>query len=109
MDGRPVLLYGRSLLLSVVAASLERCQGLRVLQSATWAHARALLAEHLPEVLIFDLTDTCEKHLLPLLFNHPQLLLVGLDAESNRALLISGHEARSLTLNQLREIVGGSP
>ena len=33
--------------------------------------------------------------------------VIRLDAEYNQALLLSGHEARSLTLNQIREIVEG--
>jgi hypothetical protein len=34
-------------------------------------------------------------------------LLIGLDAESNQAMLASGQEARSLTLYQTCEIVEG--
>ena len=106
MNGRTVLLYGRSLLLSGVAASLDQCPDLRIIQAAAWTEANRLLAEHTPDVLIFDLTNANESHILPLLLTNPGLLMIGLDAEDNQAVLVSGQEARSLTLDQIRQIVG---
>ncbi|MFW6136271.1 MAG: hypothetical protein ACOC7N_05570 [Chloroflexota bacterium] len=105
MVTRTVLLYGQSLLLPLVAANLERSPGLCVMQAATWAEASQLLAEGMPDVLIFDLTDDCENRVLPLLLKNPQLVLIGLDTERNQAVWLSGQEARSLTLERLREIV----
>jgi hypothetical protein len=105
MDARIVLLHGRSLLLSGVAAGLGQCTGLQVTQTANWADASRQLAERTPDALIFDLSETCESHILPLLFENPRLLLIGLDAECNRAVLVSGREARCLTLNEINEIV----
>ena len=107
MDARSVLLYGQSMLLSLVAASLEQCPELRIARAATWAEAGQRLAPPagVPDVLIFDLTNSNESHILPLLLKNPGLLLIGLDTECNRAVLVSGQEARSLTLNQIREIV----
>ena len=58
-----------------------------------------------PDVLIFDLANSNESHILPLLLKNPGLLLIGLDTESNQAVLVSGKEAQSLTLNQIREII----
>jgi len=58
----------------------------------------------MPDVMIFDLTDACESHILPLLFKNPDLVMVGLDPECNQVMLVSGQEAQSLTLDQIREI-----
>jgi len=55
----------------------------------------------------FDLIDDCESHILPLLLKNPGLLMIGLDTESNQAVLVSGHKAQSLTLNQIRDIIEG--
>jgi hypothetical protein len=107
MNGRTVVLYGRSLLLSGVAASLEQCPALHVMQAGAWTEASRLLAEHTPDVLIFDLTNASDSHILSLLLTNPGLLMIGLDAECNQAVLVVGHEARSLTLSQIREIVEG--
>jgi hypothetical protein len=105
MNGRTVLLYGRSLLLSGLAAGLEQSPDLRTQRAATWGEASRLLAEQPPDALIFDLTNANESHILPLLLARPGLLLIGLDTECNQAVLVSGHEARSLTVNQIVEIV----
>jgi hypothetical protein len=108
VNRRSVLFYGRSLLLAGVAASLEPCAGLRVLQAATWAEADRLLAAEAPDALIFDLNGDRESHVLPLLLTNPELLMIGLDAECDRAMLVSGQETRSLTLDQLRAMVEGT-
>ena len=107
MNSRTVLLYGQSLLLSGVAANLAECPGLQVARAATWAEAGRRLADGVPDVLIFDLTNSNESHILPLLLKNPDLLLIGLDTETNQAVLVWGQEAQSLTLNQIREIVEG--
>jgi len=107
MTRHSVLLYGQSLLLALVAASLEECPDICVRQAGTWARARELLAEGVPEALIFDLTDACEGQVLPLFLDHPQLLLIGLDTERNQAVVLRGQEARSLTLEGVRELVEG--
>ena len=107
MNGRTVLLYGRSLLLSGVAASLDQCPDLRMIQAAAWTEANRLLAEHTPDVLIFDLTNANESHILPLLLTNAGLLMIGLDAECNQAVLVSGQKAELLTLSEIREIAEG--
>ncbi len=110
MNTRMVLLYGQSLLLSGVAASLAEVPRVEVARATTWADADRLLVKRNPDVLIFDLTGTCESHILPLLFKNPHLVMVGLDTEHNQAVLVSGHDSRALTLERVREIVeGGGP
>jgi hypothetical protein len=110
MNTQTVLLYGQSLLLSGVAAGLADVPGLEVARATTWADANRLLVKRIPDVLIFDLTGTCESHILPLLFKNPHLVMVGLDTEQNQAVLVSGHDSRALTLERVREIVeGGGP
>lgn len=105
MMPQEVLLYGGSLLLSLVAESLARNPGLHVVRAATWEEASRSLAEHTPDALIFDLVNSHDSHILPLLFKNRNLLLIGLDPEQNRAMLLRGQEARSLTLHQLEQIV----
>jgi hypothetical protein len=108
MTSRTVLLCGCSLLLSGVAAGLRECSDLDMTQAATWEEACRLLADRIPDVLIFDLAGACESYVLPLPFKHPDLLLIGLDAEYNRAVLVSGQEIRSFTLNEIKEIAAGN-
>lgn len=93
------------MLLSLMAESLARNPDLHVVRAATWREANRSLAEHTPDVLIFDLTNSQESHILPLLLKNRNLLLIGLDPEQNQAMLLPGQEVRSLTLNQLEQIV----
>jgi hypothetical protein len=108
MVKRTVLLYGESLLLSGVAASLRQSQSLRATRAATWEAASKLLAARIPDVLIFDLTNASQSHVLPLLVKNPGILLIGLDLEHNRAILLGGQETRALTLEGMRDIVQGT-
>jgi hypothetical protein len=76
-------------------------------RARTWEEASHLLAERMPDVLIFDLAGDCESHVLPLLFKSPDMVLVGLDTEHNQAVLLSGRASQSLTLDQIRHIAAG--
>jgi len=105
MMPRQVLVYGSSLLLSLVAESLAQDSGLRVTRAETWENASRSLSERMPDVLIFDLVNSSEGHVLPLLLKNRNLLLIGLDSEQNQAMLLSSRKAHSLTLRQLEEIV----
>ena len=105
MNARMVLLYGQSLLLSGVAASLAESPGLQVARATTWAAAGRLLAGQAPEVLIFDLTNVSESQILPLLFANPGLLLIGMDPECNQAMLVSGQPIRAYTTQDLVQLI----
>jgi hypothetical protein len=107
MSERTVLLFGRSLLLPLVAASLDKDPGLHIMCAATWPETMRLLAERAPHAVIFDLAGDCESHVLPLLFSNPDLILIGLDPERNQAMLVSGREAQALTLDQIRALIAG--
>ena len=102
-----VLLYGQSLLLAGVAAGLAELPGFQVERVSTWADADRMLAEQMPDVLIFELKGICESHVLALLLENPHPTMVGLDTERNQAVLLSGRVAQSLTLDQIRHIAAG--
>lgn len=98
------------MLISLVAASLEQDLELCVEQAATWNEVSQVLDEHIPDVLIFDLKNPNESHILPLVFQNPHLMMIGLDVESDQAVLLSGKEVHSLTLKQIKDFIGnGNP
>ncbi len=66
-----------------------------------------MLAEHMPDVLIFDLKGSCESHVLPLLLENPHPTMIGLDSGQNQAVVLSGREAQSLALKQMRQVATG--
>ena len=107
MERRTVFLYGRSMLLSLVASSLANSPDLKVVHETTWGEVEAHTACCAPDVLIYDLESAAEKAILPMLFNNPRLLLIGLDVETNRAVLIAGQETHSFTMDRMRAVVEG--
>jgi len=106
MENRTILLFGQSMLLSLLANSLEQSPNLRVIHETSWSEAAARVVDCKPDVLIYDLDSSpSESAILPVLYENPHLLLIGLDVETNRAVLIAGQETSSLTLERVKEIV----
>jgi hypothetical protein len=102
---RTVVLYGDSLLLSLVCASLVQCEDLHVIQCSLWKEIECMPEDCVPDVLIYDLPAASVSSILPILFKNPHLLLIGLDVETNRAVLIAGKETRFLTLDLVKDMV----
>jgi hypothetical protein len=105
MTRRNVILFGQSMLLSLIGASLESCADMQISQAETWDEINTMAAANLPDTLIFDLDAASISHIMTLLFINPCLQLIGLDVETNRALLVSGKETRTLTMNRVRDII----
>jgi hypothetical protein len=105
MSRRIVILYGQSMLLSLIAASLAENDELHILQVDTWDEIRTYSGACLPDTLIFDLDVASINHIMTLLFLNPYMQFIGLDVETNRALLIAGKETRSLTLNKVKDLI----
>ena len=106
MAVRTVFMFGPSMLLSLLANSLKETPELRIIYGQTWAEVEGSAAGSIPDVLIYDMSEPPVREVLTLLHNNPRTQLIGLDVETNRAVLIAGQETRSLTLERVREIVG---
>jgi hypothetical protein len=102
---RTIFLFGQSLLLSLVTASLNQNADLHIVQASAWGELESLAAGSIPDVLIYDLAGAAENRILPMLYDHPRLQLIGLDVETNRAVLLSGRETRALTLDGVKDLV----
>lgn len=96
------------MLLALVAHSLESAVTVRLLRAATAKEAADMLTHNRPDVLLYDLDAALDSAILPLLLQNPRLLLIGLDVETNRAVLLSKQERRCLTLDQVKTLVEGS-
>lgn len=93
------------MLLALIAASLKDNSGLHIFQADTLNDIDALAESCLPDTLIFDLDAASTSCIMALLSLNPSLQLIGLEAETNRALLIAGKETRSLTLDRVRDLI----
>ncbi len=102
---RKVLVYGNSLVLAGMRASLEGCPGLEVIILDGPAAEVELLAPDL-SVVIFDMAAARSEFLLTQMQAQPDLLLIGIDPESHEVLL-AGQQAGLIALEQIIQIVSG--
>ena len=101
-----VVVYGTSLHMAGIAASLKEEAGLAVAcVEPDSAAARQHLPELSPAVIVFDLSDTKPGPDITLLRERPDLLLIGVDPSSDELLLLSSRPAQALTLSDLIELI----
>ena len=105
-ETRTVVLYGNSLVVSSIGASLQCRAGLRVLPlDAALPDAAQQLSALQPDVIIFDLATTLPNDAIRLWRALPALLLIGVDLSKGAALVLSGQPARMLTTNDLLHVI----
>ncbi len=103
---RTVVLYGNCLVVRAIGASLREHGDLQVVQIdpaiedvSRWPGA----AE--PVIVIFERTDARNDLVLSLLTEHPQVLLISVDATSGQMLVLSGHQTRAVTTDDLVQVI----
>jgi hypothetical protein len=103
---RRVLLYGNSLVVSTVGASLQECGGLELVRvdagSADTAERLSALA---PAAVIFDRVTTRPDLVLALLDQLPQALLIGVNPSSDQVLVLSGRQERAVAPEDLLGVI----
>jgi hypothetical protein len=102
---RRILLYGNSVILGSIGASLRRCPRFEVVIQAPPLHETMALLEEDPEVVLFDLESSHTEAVFSLLKADPTLLLIGVDPGINRVDIWSGRRLRELTLQGLLELI----
>ena len=102
-----VILYGDSLILDGVRASLETCPGIEVLVlDQPLDRPLEALRPLCPAALIFDLE--AEEPEFPLaLLQQPGLLLIGIDPETHHVLVWSGKQATAVSVADLLSVIIG--
>jgi len=106
---RRVLLYGNSLVVSTVGASLLECGGLELVRvdagSAGAADTAAGLSALAPAAVIFDRVTTRPDLVIALLDQLPQALLIGVDPSSDQVLVLSGRQEPAVAPADLLEVI----
>jgi hypothetical protein len=108
---KTVVLFGSSLAVSSIGASLLGCAGLRVLEvepeaPTTAAHnAAQRLAALRPDVVLFDLAAVPSDFAIALWKAQPSTLLVGMDLLTGKALVLSGQSTRAHTTEDLLQVI----
>ena len=103
-----VILYGRSIILGTVGASLAPHPDLEILSLSPPLPDVEALEELAPDVILFDDALGRPKSLFALLRNHPKLLLVGINPENEQVKLWSSAEGKVLTADDLLQLISGS-
>jgi hypothetical protein len=102
MTLRTVVLYGNSLVVSSIGASLQGRAELQVSSvDTTCPQAEERLRALQPDVVIFDLAAARPEFAIALWKTQPHLLLIGVDLLAHEALMLSGQPSRLLTLDDL--------
>ncbi len=105
---RTVVLYGNSLVVSSIGASLQGCAELQVsCVDATLPDAALQLIALQPEVVIFDLAVAQPAFAVALWRAKPRLVLIGVDLATGQALVLSGQPSRLLTMDDLLRVIEG--
>ena len=105
---RKVALYGNSLVVSSIGASLQGRAGLEVkCVDATLPDAASRLTALQPDVVIFDLAVAQPEFAIALWEARPRLVLIGVNLTTGHALVLSGQSSRLLTMDDLLQVIEG--
>jgi hypothetical protein len=112
---RRIVLYGKSLVVSAIGASLQACADLELVhvdprpaEAAGLGEAAERLAALKPVAIVFDQTTTGPDLVGALLRDQPELILIGVDPSSDRVLVLSGRQERPVSAGELARLIVGS-
>lgn len=100
-----VLLYGRSVILGTLEASLKRYPHIEVCVLSTPFPTVEELKAMAPDVVIFDTGAPRPEAAFALLETYPGLLLIGMDVDRDEMLVLSSHPAQALCITDLVEVI----
>jgi hypothetical protein len=110
VNTRTVVLYGRSLVVTGLAACLADRPHLTLHHLDATTPDLALQIRMLaPDVLVFDLAAAHPDYAIALLREHPRLLLIGVDVVHARTLVLSGQQTEALTIDDLEHVIAPRP
>ncbi len=103
-----VVIYGNSLVVSSIGASLQECAGVTIVPvDPAMSDAGGNLSALQPDAVIFDLATAQPDFAIALWKKQPQLLLIGVDLPKGQALVLSSQSTRVLTTDDLLQVIAG--
>lgn len=100
-----VILYGRSLILGTVAASLHKQTQIEVVPlSPPYPDLKALI-EMEPDAILFDLQTDRPESTFALLATCPGVQLIGIDPDRDLVMVWSGRQLRELSVQDLVQVI----
>ena len=108
MQKKRVLLFGKSVILGTIGASLKHYPDLEIIPISQGLPDAPALRDLAPNVILYDIRANQPE--LALLLSQPDLglLLIGIDPDSNQVLVWSGRQIRELSTNDLVAVIDES-
>ena len=104
---RRICLYGNSVILGTLGASLRRRPQFEVTTLMPPLPGARELATLKPDVVLFDLQATQTEAVFSLLESCPKLLLIGVNPDTNLVKMWAGRQLRELSTNDLLKVIDG--
>lgn len=108
-DQRLVVLFGDSLLMDGVEASLNATQELGVMRIQSTDHdvhnIRECLRSLQPDLVIFDWDTPQAQLIVSVLRDRPGITLLGLDVNSRKVIVVSSHQYTPLAASDLIQVI----
>lgn len=102
---RRILLYGNSVILGSIGASLQRSDQFEVRKLAPPLDEALKRNTDMPDIILFDLETPHKEAVFSCLESNPGLLLVGISPDINLVQVWSGREFRELSTQSLLELI----
>lgn len=103
---KKVVLYGKSVLISTVGASLQGSPDIQILSvDPSMPDVQDQLRKLQPDVVILDQAAIQPDFFVALWKTQPGLLLIGLDLDTGKAMVLSSQTARLLTTEDLLHLL----
>lgn len=101
-----IAVYGTNLVMTTIVKCLEEKTQLQVHQSEqSFSDISELPDAERPDVIIFDLATAQSDLVISSLRNHPMLMMIGVDIENSRMLVLSGEQFRLMTTDDLMQVI----
>lgn len=105
-ERRRILLYGNSIILGSVRASLARSPEFELTSLSAPRPTQAELEAMAPDVILFDIENSHPEAAFALLEAGSDLLLLGISPDGNVVRQWSGHQHYQLTTDELTALMG---
>jgi hypothetical protein len=103
---RVLALCGESVLIEGIEASLRGREGVKIVMLDTSQPGAVQVLDKLsPDIIVFDLTPSQLNCVFTFLRTHTDVVLIGLDIESDLALFLSGEWRRLPTVADLMQVI----
>jgi hypothetical protein len=105
VEGMRILLYGNSVILGTIKASLKRCSGFKVTTMKLPQKQQQPFDACKPDILAFDLHATQTEEVLSFLKINPAMLLIGVSPDINMIKIWTIREVREATMQDLLQVI----